>query len=55
MIFLDILKEHLMLTTPIGEPVFPKRVYRYCPIMLANRVTHVELIELDMVDFDVIF
>ena len=31
-----------------------KRVYRNCHIMLPNRVIHVELIELDLVDFEVI-
>ena len=31
-----------------------KRVYTNCPIMFPNRVTHVELLKLDMVDFDVI-
>ena len=44
-----------MVFTPVGDSVVAKRVYRNCPIMLPNRVTHVELVELDMVDFDVIF
>ena len=43
-----------MVTTPVGESVVVERVYRNCPIMLPNRVTHVELVELDMADFDVI-
>ena len=50
----DILNEPFMVTTPVGESVVVKRVYRNCPIMLPNRVTHVEFVELDMVDFDVI-
>ena len=43
-----------MVTTPVGESVVANRVCRNCPIMLPNRFTHVELVELDMVDFDVI-
>ena len=36
------------------EFVVSKLLYRNYPIMLSNRVTHVELVKLDMVDFDVI-
>ena len=43
-----------MVTTPLGESVVVERVYRNCPIMFPNRVTHVELGEHSMVDFDVI-
>ena len=31
-----------------------KGVYRNCPIMFPNRVSYVELVELDMLDFNVI-
>ena len=44
-----------METNPICESFVSNRVHRNCPIMLPKRVTHVELVELDMVDFDVIF
>ena len=44
-----------MVTIPVGETMVAKRVYRNCPITLPNRVTHVKLVELDMVDFNVIF
>ena len=54
-IFLDILNETSMGTTLVGVSVVAKRVYRNFTIMLPYRVTHVELVELDMVDFDVIF
>ncbi|XP_069150083.1 uncharacterized protein [Solanum lycopersicum] len=50
----DILNEPFMVTTPVDESVVAKRVYKNCPIILPNRVTHVELVELDMVDFHVI-
>ena len=42
-----------MVTTPLGESVVVERVYRNCPIMFPNRVSHVKLVELNMVDFDV--
>ena len=38
----DILNEPFMVTTLVGKLVVAKRVYRSCPIMLLNRVTHVE-------------
>mgnify|MGYP003624051582 CR=1 FL=1 len=40
--------------TPVGDSVVAKRVYRKCPISLSHRVTLVDLVELDMLDFDVI-
>ena len=44
--------EPFIVSTLVVELVVAKRVYRNCPIMLPNRVTHVELVELYMVDFD---
>ena len=32
-----------------------RRVFKSCPIFLPNKVTWVDLVELDMVYFDVIF
>ena len=40
--------------TPMGESVVAKRVYKNCPIMLPYSVSHVLLVELDMLDFDII-
>ena len=51
----DILNESFMAATLIGKSVVAKRVYRNCPIMFPSRFKHFELVELDMVDFDVIF
>ena len=42
------------MSTPVGESVVAKRVYRSFPIMLPNRVSYVDLVELDMLDFDYI-
>ncbi|XP_069145474.1 uncharacterized protein [Solanum lycopersicum] len=51
----DILHEPFIVSTPVDESVIAKRVYRNCPIMLPNRVSFVDLVELDMLDFDIIF
>ena len=50
----DILHKPFIVSTSVGESVVAKRVYINCPIMFPNRVTYVELVELDMFDFDVI-
>ena len=46
--------ELFIVSNPVVESVVAKRVYRNCPIMLPNRVSYVDLVELDMLDFDVI-
>ena len=51
----DILIEPFVVSTPVGDSMVAKRVYRNCPKILPNRVTHFELLEFDMYDFDVIF
>jgi len=50
----DILLETFSISTPVGDLVVAKRVFRRCPIFLSHRVTLVDLVELDMLDFDVI-
>ena len=40
-----------MVTSLVGESVVAKRVHRNFPMMLPNRMTHVKLVEVDMVDF----
>ena len=50
----DILNESFMVTTPVSELVVAKMVYRNCPIMFPNRVSYVETVELDILDFDII-
>ena len=51
----DILHEPFIVSTPVGESVVETRVYRNCPIMLPNRVFYIDVVELDMLDFDIIF
>ncbi|XP_015167771.1 uncharacterized protein [Solanum tuberosum] len=50
----ETLKEPFSMSTPVCDSVIAKGVYRGCPISLSNRVTLVDLVELDMLDFDVI-
>ena len=50
----DVLVEPFSVFTPICDFVVAKRVYRKCPLMLSIRVTLVDLLELDMFDFDII-
>ena len=50
----DILHELFIVTTPVGESVVAKRVYRGCSIMMLNRVSYVDLVEHYKFDFDII-
>ena len=50
----DILHEHFIVSTSVGDSVVSKIVYPNCPISLPNRVSYVDLLELDMNDFDII-
>jgi len=50
----DVLLDHFYVCTPVGDSIVAKRVYRKCHVSLSHRVTHVNLVQLDMLDFDVI-
>ena len=50
----DILHEPFLVSTPVGESVVAKRVYRNFPISLPNRVCYVDIVEINMLDFDII-
>ena len=41
-------------STPIGDSIIARRVYRNCIITVCDRDTLADLVELEMVDFDVI-
>ena len=51
---LEILHELFLVSTPIGDNIRDERVHRDCPKTVLNKVTHVDLIELTMLDFDII-
>ena len=44
----------IRVSTPVGESVIVEKVYRSCPVNFMESNTHVELVILEMVDFDVI-
>jgi len=50
----DVLEEPFSVSTPVGDSIVAKRVYRSCPISLSHKVTLVDLVELYMLDFDMI-
>lgn len=41
-------------STPMGDSIMAKKVYRGCVVSICSRETLVDLIELDMLDFDII-
>ncbi|WMV19404.1 hypothetical protein MTR67_012789 [Solanum verrucosum] len=53
----DVLPEQLLepfnVSTLVGESILAERVYRDCPISINHKSTMADLIELDMVDFDI--
>ncbi|WMV18884.1 hypothetical protein MTR67_012269 [Solanum verrucosum] len=50
----DMLLDHFSISTQVCDSIVVKRVYRKCPISVSHRVTHVDLVELDMLDLNVI-
>ena len=52
--FLKNFCEPFYVSAPIGELILAKQVYRNCVIYINHKDTMADLVELDMVDFDVI-
>ena len=50
----DALIELFLICTPMGDSVGAKRVYRKRLVMLPNRITLGDFVELEMFDFDII-
>ncbi|KAH0636085.1 hypothetical protein KY290_036497 [Solanum tuberosum] len=50
----ETLSEPFSVSTPVGDPVIARRVYRNCRVTVSQKVTSADLVELEMVDFDVI-
>ena len=44
----------IRVSTPMGESVIVEKVYRSCLVTFMGSNTHVDLVILEMVDFDVI-
>src|SRR5688572_31757088 len=50
----ELLKDPFHISTPVGESVIARTVYRSCPISIFHKTIPCDLVELEMVDFDVI-
>lgn len=50
----EILIELFSVSTPVGHSIIARQLYRNCPIIISQKVTLADLIELEMIDFDVI-
>ena len=50
----ETLLEPISVSTPVGDPVIARWVYRNFPVTVSQKVTSADLVELEMVDFDVI-
>jgi len=50
----ELLVKPFEVSTPIGDSIIARRVYRNCIITVCDRDTLADLVELEMVDFDVI-
>lgn len=51
---LECMPDPFFIFTPVGDSMVAKRVYRGCVVFVGGKETLVDLIELDMVNFDVI-
>ena len=50
----ELLDMPIRVSTPVGESVIVEKVYRSCLVNFVGSNTHVDLVILEMVDFDVI-
>ena len=44
----------ISVSTPVGDPVIARQVYKNCPFIVSQRVTSEDLVVLESLDFDVI-
>ena len=48
------LSEPFAVSTLVGDPVIPRRVYGNCTVIISQKVTSTDFIKLEIVDFNVI-
>ncbi|TMW86794.1 hypothetical protein EJD97_020878 [Solanum chilense] len=48
----ETLSEPFSVSTEAGDPIIGRRVYRICPVIVSQKFTSADLVELEMVDFD---
>ena len=53
-VLLEKLYELFCVSTLVGESILAERVYRDCLVSINHKDTMADLVELDMVDFDVV-
>ena len=51
---LENISKPFSVSTLVNDPVISRRVYRNCPVTVSQKVISADLVELEMVDFDVI-
>ena len=49
----ETLSEPLSVSTPVGDPIIARRVYRNFPVTVSQKVTSADLVDLEMADFDI--
>ena len=50
----EIIPEPILVSTPVGDSIVAQKVYKKYSVTVLQRVLLADLVELDMVDFDVI-
>ncbi|XP_070008780.1 uncharacterized protein [Nicotiana sylvestris] len=50
----DSLSDHVYMSTPVGDSILVDRVHRSCIVVIGGLETRVDLLLLDMIDFDII-
>lgn len=50
----EVLSSLFSVCTPVAESILKKRVYRNCPVSVLQKVILCDLVDLDMVDFNII-
>ena len=49
-----ILAENFSVSIPVGKSIIARWVYRNYPVMVSQKVTSTDLVELEIIDFDII-
>ena len=50
----ETLAEPFSVSTPVGDLVIARQVFKNCPVTVSQKVTSADLVEFEMVEFDVI-
>ena len=50
----ETLSKPFSVSTLVVDSIIARRIYRNCPVQISQKVTSADLLELEMVDFDVI-